>query len=130
MKIDTANVKNYMKKAVQPMFPWTPNVDMEGMSVSDADKAMGCPKNGDMVGYSPDNHDDRWLVNQDYHQDNYTEAPKASVDKELIELFNDTVGKWLSAALDDANVCDLMKADINKFFSHLQAINVSGESND
>ena len=27
------------------------------------------------------------------------------------------VGGWLSAALDDPNVCDVMKADINRWFS-------------
>ena len=27
------------------------------------------------------------------------------------------VGGWLSAALDDPNVCDAMKADINRWFS-------------
>lgn len=35
------------------------------------------------------------------------EAVQASVD----------VGGWLSAALDDPNVCDAMKADINRWFS-------------
>ena len=35
------------------------------------------------------------------------EAVQASVD----------VGGWLSAALDDPNVCDAMKADINSWFS-------------
>ena len=35
------------------------------------------------------------------------EAVRASVD----------VGGWLSAALDDPNVCDQMKADINRWFS-------------
>lgn len=35
------------------------------------------------------------------------EAVQASVD----------VGGWLSAALDDPNVCDQMKADINRWFS-------------
>src|SRR5262245_3440359 len=33
----------------------------------------------------------------------------------------DGVGKWLSAALDDPKVCDEMKADINAFFSALEA---------
>lgn len=35
------------------------------------------------------------------------EAVRASVE----------VGGWLSAALDDPNVCDAMKADINRWFS-------------
>ena len=35
------------------------------------------------------------------------EAVQASVD----------VGGWLSAALDDPNVCEQMKADINRWFS-------------
>ena len=33
------------------------------------------------------------------------------------DLVERTVGKWLSAALEDPNVCDEMKRDINEFFA-------------
>ena len=55
-------MKNYTKKQVQLMFPWGIITDMDGVSISDADKANGSPKNGDMIAVSPSNKDDRWLV--------------------------------------------------------------------
>lgn len=33
-----------------------------------------------------------------------------------MESVNDRIGKWLSAALDDPQVCDEMKADIRAWF--------------
>lgn len=41
--------------------------------------------------------------------------PAARLMNELtrLEVANDMVGRWLSAALDDPKVCEQMKADIN-----------------
>lgn len=44
-------------------------------------------------------------------------APSPPVSREADEL-----GKWLSAALDDPNVCDAMKADINAWFNAGQPV--------
>jgi len=67
-------MKNYRKKQLQPMEPWTPQTDMDGVSVSDADKADGSPKQGDMIAVNPTNHEDRWLVASDFFAANYEEA--------------------------------------------------------
>lgn len=59
------------------MTPWTPEIDMAGVSVSDADKAAGSPKPGDWIARNPQNHDDKWLVAADFYAQNY--APAAQI---------------------------------------------------
>ena len=59
------------------MTPWTPEIDMTGVSVSDADKAAGSPKPGDWIARNPQNHDDKWLVAADFYAQNY--APAAQI---------------------------------------------------
>ena len=44
MKIDETEVVLYRKKGVQPMFPWHERVDMEGVSISQADIDNGSPQ--------------------------------------------------------------------------------------
>ena len=41
------------------------------VSISDADKANGSPKIGDMVARNPKNHLDQWLVAEQYFKDNF-----------------------------------------------------------
>ena len=67
-------MKNYRKKQLQPMEPWTSETDMVGVSVSDADKANGSPKDGDMIAVNPSAASDRWLVAADFFTANYEEA--------------------------------------------------------
>ena len=67
-------MKNYRKKQLQPMEPWTSETDMVGVSVSDADKANGSPKDGDMIAVNPSDASDRWLVSADFFAANYEEA--------------------------------------------------------
>lgn len=69
-------MKNYVKKAVQPMFAWSEDTDMNGVSVSQADMDSGSPKLGDMIAVNPKNPKDKWLIAKDFFEDNY-EAEKA-----------------------------------------------------
>jgi hypothetical protein len=41
------------------------------VSISDADKANGSPKIGDMIARNPKNHEDQWLVSKQYFEDNF-----------------------------------------------------------
>jgi hypothetical protein len=41
------------------------------VSVSEADKEAGSPKVGDMIARNPKNHDDQWLVEKQYFEDNF-----------------------------------------------------------
>ena len=73
---DSAVFKKYRKKSVcVPMMLWVPGCDMTGVSVSDADKANGSPKQGDMIAMNADNQNDKWLVNAKWFADNYDTTP-------------------------------------------------------
>jgi hypothetical protein len=41
------------------------------VSISDADKQNGSPKIGDMIARNPKNHQDQWLVAEQYFKDNF-----------------------------------------------------------
>ena len=69
-----SEIKAYRKIANQPMFPWFPELDMEGVSISDADRANGSPKLGDMIAINPKNPIDQWLVAEKFFKENYEEV--------------------------------------------------------
>lgn len=64
----------YRKKLLQEMYPWTPEVDMTGVSISEADRNNGSPKTGDMIAVNPNLNGDRWLVAEKFFNDNYEEV--------------------------------------------------------
>lgn len=41
------------------------------ISISEVDKAHGSPKIGDMIARNPKNHNDQWLVAEQYFKDNF-----------------------------------------------------------
>lgn len=41
------------------------------ISISDADKNNGSPKIGDMIARNPKDHNDQWLVAEQYFKDNF-----------------------------------------------------------
>jgi hypothetical protein len=61
----------YRKKKLQELIPWTPNLPMELVSISVADKSNGSPKQGDMVAFNPKDSTDLWLVAEEFFNDNY-----------------------------------------------------------
>ncbi len=66
-----SEVMFFKKKTIQPMYPWKPKTNMNGVSVSQADKDNGSPKLGDMIAYNPDDLNDKWLVAEAFILDNY-----------------------------------------------------------
>lgn len=64
-------MNNYRKKQVQPMMPWDPGMPMALVSISEADKANGSPKHGDMITVNPNDATDMWLVAQKFFEENY-----------------------------------------------------------
>ena len=48
----------------------TPDDD-NSVSISDVDLQKGSPKIGDMIARNPKNHDDQWLVAEQYFEDNF-----------------------------------------------------------
>lgn len=64
--------KRYIRKnAFGELRPWQEGDDMTGVSISVADKSAGSPKPGDMIARNTTNHDDQWLVSEDYFKANY-----------------------------------------------------------
>jgi hypothetical protein len=43
----------------------------KAISVSETDLQNGSPKSGDMIARNPINHDDQWLVANQYFKDNF-----------------------------------------------------------
>jgi hypothetical protein len=44
------------------------------ISISEVDKKNGSPKLGDMVARNPNNHNDIWLVAEQYFKENFEEV--------------------------------------------------------
>ncbi len=68
------NFKEYCRKQIAELTPWTPDFDMSRVSVSASDKEAGSPKTGDMIARNPKNHADMWLVAAAYFADNFEPA--------------------------------------------------------
>ena len=61
----------YRRKQIAELRPWVDGDDMTRVSVSALDKEAGSPKKGDMIARNPANHDDQWLVAQEYFKANF-----------------------------------------------------------
>ena len=61
----------YRKNVLQELVKWSPDMVMDFVSVSAADKENGSPKNGDMIALNPKDRTDMWLVAEQYAKDNY-----------------------------------------------------------
>jgi hypothetical protein len=65
--------RTYRRTQTAEMIEWTPDLDMDGVSISQPDKDNGSPKPGDMIARNPANYLDRWLVSADYFAANFEE---------------------------------------------------------
>jgi len=72
--------RQYRRRQLSEMTPWTPEIDMTGVSVSDADRKAGSPKPGDFIGRNPADHSDRWLVAAKYAAENFQETGEVCAD--------------------------------------------------
>ncbi len=64
----------FRKKGLTEMRRWDAGLDMAGVSISEADRDNGSPKEGDMVARNPIDHTDRWLVAEAFFNKNYEAA--------------------------------------------------------
>jgi len=62
--------KQYRRKGLSEMRPYVAGENTASVSISEADKQNGSPKDGDMIARNPKNHDDQWLVAKKYFDDN------------------------------------------------------------
>ncbi len=64
----------YKRKGLSEMRPYIVGEDLPRVSISQADRENGSPKQGDMIARNPINHADQWLVAQKYFEDNLEPA--------------------------------------------------------
>lgn len=69
----TVTWAKYRRKGNAEMRPYdyVARENMDGISISDPDRANGSPKAGDMIARNPKNHEDRWLVAQAYFAEHF-----------------------------------------------------------
>ena len=72
--------KQYRRKQIAELRPVTeheaeyPDTILDNeISVSQTDLENGSPKIGDMIARNPKNHNDQWLVAEQYFKDNFEE---------------------------------------------------------
>jgi len=70
--------KNYRRKVTYgELRAYVPGETLpETISISMADRALGHPKEGDMIARNPDDHADQWLVSAEYFAANYEPGPE------------------------------------------------------
>lgn len=61
----------YRKKDLQEMIPWEPGMPIDNVSISNADRMSGSPKEGDMTAINKNDPLDQWLVEKKFYEDNY-----------------------------------------------------------
>ncbi len=65
-EVTEADIEQYASKDYISVFGWQYVV-----SISDADKQNGSPKIGDRIARNPINHNDQWLIAEQYFKDNF-----------------------------------------------------------
>ena len=65
--------KRCRRTKIADMRPYHLGEDLNGVSISNADRLNGSPKLGDMIARNPTNHADQWLVSAQYFKDNFEE---------------------------------------------------------
>lgn len=68
-----SSFKKYRRTNIAEMRPYVEGEFLDGVSVSDVDKAAGSPKAGDMIARNPSNWRDQWLVAKEYFEANFEE---------------------------------------------------------
>jgi len=69
--------KQYRRKQIAELRPYVRGEKLnDRVSISEADKENGSPKEGDMIARNPKNHNDQWLVAKTYFEDNFERLEK------------------------------------------------------
>jgi len=64
--------KKYRRSQIAELRPYEEGEMLsDRVSISKADLENGSPKKGDMIARNPKNHDDQWLIAEDYFKDNF-----------------------------------------------------------
>jgi hypothetical protein len=64
--------KQFRKKQIAELRPFNEGEILSNtVSISQADKDAGSPRVGDMIARNPKDHNDQWLVAEQYFKDNF-----------------------------------------------------------
>lgn len=66
--------KEYRRKQIAELKHYEQGDDISEVSISNEDERNGSPKIGDMIARNPKNHNDKWLVAEQYFKDNFEEV--------------------------------------------------------
>ena len=66
--------KSYKRKGLSEMRPYELGESLNHVSISESEREAGSPKIGDMIARNPKNHEDQWLVSEQYFKDNLESA--------------------------------------------------------
>lgn len=69
--------KKYRRTHITELRPYIPGEPMTGISISIPDLENGSPMPGDMIARNPKNHEDQWLVAEQYFKDNFAPVDTA-----------------------------------------------------
>lgn len=110
--------RKYQRTQIAELRPYIPGESMADISISSPDLENGSPKLGDMIARNPKNHEDQWLVAEQYFKDNFTPidaaleaqlAARTGGDKHLLVALNKTGGMRAEMRLDDLpNIHDVI----------------------
>ena len=76
-EVTQADIEQYKSKDYISVFGWQYVV-----SISPVDKKNGSPKIGDMIARNPEDHNDQWLVAEQYFKDNFEQLVCPNCDGE------------------------------------------------
>ena len=65
-EVTQVDIDQYKSKGYISVFGW-----QHVVSISSVDKENGSPKIGDMIARNPKDHNDQWLVAEQYFKDNF-----------------------------------------------------------
>ncbi len=70
-----SDFKKYLRKQIAELRPFKKGEKLSSsVSISQADKDAGSPKEGDMIARNPKDHNDQWLVSKHYFEANFEPA--------------------------------------------------------
>ena len=73
-EVTMTSFKRYRRKQIAEIRAYVPGETLsERISISAADREAGSPKAGDMIARNPKNHDDQWLIADDYFKEIFEE---------------------------------------------------------
>lgn len=120
--------ERYRRSAIAELRPYVPGEPVDGVSISDADRAAGSPMQGDMIARNPDNYADRWLVAAKYFAANF-EPAEAKVDSAgANRTANNAVRHAYRLLTDDEKVAMVAIKDMGaEFLTLIQSCGASRE---